>query len=149
MNVKKIGINVLLRTEQHIRAALLSHSLDECDLKRSHLSHAIGAWAMQNRDVAFPAVIRRFLASDASRAQLETDIQTELDAAQPRLRAALTAARRRGNAADTTRCQADLDRAMSAPKQVYSAMLNVPQDDAFGLVPLVATWRPDAWQSPR
>ena len=87
--------NILLSTQADIRAALLSHAYDEADLKRSHISHAIGAWRLQNPTLPYPRVITQFLASASSRAALETTMQAELDAAAPTLHGELASARRR------------------------------------------------------
>jgi hypothetical protein len=81
---------VLLSMHSPTRAAILQRNYDEADLKRSHISHAIGCWRLQNPTRPFPPVITRFLHSDASRTALENDMQTELDAARPILQNELT-----------------------------------------------------------
>ena len=114
--------NTLLGMEQTLRAALLSPIYDECDLKRSHINHAIGCWQRQGHTV--PAIIQRFLASDTSRDALEADIQRELTSAIPDRERDLRRAQHNRDRPEITACETRLKKARSAPKTVYSAMLN-------------------------
>ena len=109
----------------------LAHDLDEYDLKRRHITHVIGSWMKANPTKTVPPIIQRFLQSDTSREALEADLQRELNDAKPILEAELRHALSSGNQDEIQLCRTRLSKANYEPKSVYSAMINVPNDDSW------------------